>query len=83
MHISQIQELEVIDVSEGTRLGFVKDVEISLRDGRITAIMIENQSARRIFSKADDLLIPMEQVVKLGEDFIFIDLKKSQIRVEE
>lgn len=78
---SQFKQKEVINISDGRRLGFVSDIEINLDDGRIEAIIIPG--AGRLFSligKDTEFVIPWDRIKKIGEDIILVDLEDRFIR---
>ena len=59
MTLSELRTKEVIDVQDGRRLGKVMDLEFSVEDSRITALVVPSetsflQSVRRI---GDDVIL--------------------------
>ena len=63
---------EVIDISDGRRLGFVRDAELD-RQGRIVSLIVPGR--RRLFGllgREDDVLVPWCHIVQLGEDLILV-----------
>jgi YlmC/YmxH family sporulation protein len=78
---SEFKQKEVINVSDGRRLGFVCDVEVNLEDGRLEAIVIPG--AGRLFGllgKDNEVIIPWEKISKVGEDIILVDVDERYIR---
>jgi len=78
---SDLRQKEVINVSDGRRLGFVYDVEIDLENGRIDAIVIPGGG--RLFGligKDSEFIIPWERIKKIGEDIILVDMDERFIR---
>ena len=70
-----LKQKEVINISDGRRIGFVSDVEIDLDSGKIDAIIIP--ASGRLFGligKEDEFVIPWEKIRKIGEDIILVDL---------
>jgi len=79
--IADLRQKEVINVTDGRRLGFVSDVEIDLESGRIDAIVIPGEG--RLFGfigKDNEFIIPWEKIKKIGEDIILVDLDERFIR---
>lgn len=71
---SGLRVRDVIDVNEGRRLGFIYDLEVDLEAGRVTAIVLPGAS--RFFGllgRDRDLVIPWEDIVKIGEDVILVN----------
>lgn len=71
---SRITELsckEVINVCDGTRYGFVNDVEVDCSCGKILSLIVHCRG--RLFSRDDDIIIPWEAIKRIGEDLILVD----------
>jgi YlmC/YmxH family sporulation protein len=78
---SDFRQKEVINVSDGRRLGFVSDVEIDLEQGRVEAIILPGVGKLLgIFGKDNEFVIPWDKIVKIGEDIILVDLDERYIR---
>jgi len=76
-----LKQKEVVNISDGRRLGFVSDVEIDLDNGRIDALVIPGSG--RLFGlmgKDNEFIIPWEKIKKIGEDIILVDLDERYIR---
>lgn len=75
--INELRTKEVINVTDGARLGFVSDVEIDLSDGRLTAIIVPGAYRMMGFlGREDDIVIKWENIKKIGDDIIIIDSLK-------
>ena len=75
--INELKAKEVINVSDGARLGFVSDVEIDLANGKLTAIIVPGAYRMMGFlGKEDDIVIKWENIKKIGDDIIIIDSAK-------
>ncbi len=78
---SDFRQKEVINISDGRRLGFISDVEINLEDGRIEAIIIPGSG--RLFGligKDSEFVIPWERIRKVGEDIILVEMDDRIMR---
>ncbi len=72
--INELKTKEVINISDGARLGYVSDVEINLADGRLTAIIVPGAYRLMGFlGKDDDIIIKWENIKKIGDDIIIIE----------
>lgn len=66
---------EVINISDGCRLGYVGDVECELPEGRMTALIVPG--ALRffgLFGRGEEYRVPWESIRQLGDDIILIDM---------
>lgn len=72
---SELKMKEVINVNDGQRLGLIKDIELDLSRGKIRSIMVPGEKKfLKLFSAENDLIIDWEQIEKIGEDVILVDL---------
>ncbi|MDO4563837.1 MAG: YlmC/YmxH family sporulation protein [Clostridia bacterium] len=70
---SDFRQKEVINVTDGKRLGFISDVEVNLERGVIEAIVVPGQ--RRffgLFGNESDYVIPWGNIAKIGDDIILV-----------
>ncbi|HHV19840.1 MAG TPA: YlmC/YmxH family sporulation protein [Thermoanaerobacterales bacterium] len=75
MKTSDLRQREVINITDGKRLGFVADLDIDLEKGVIKSIIIPGQNrVFNIFSKIGDYVIPWEQIKTIGSDVILVEL---------
>ena len=66
---------EVINVSDGRRLGYVQDVCADLKSGCITSIIVPGTSKSLNFlSPGNDIVIPWEKIKCIGENVILVDI---------
>ena len=78
---SDFRQKEVINLSDGRRLGFVSDVEIDLDTGKIEAIILPGVGKLfGLLGKDNEFAIPWEKIKKIGEDIILVDLDDRYIR---
>lgn len=72
---SDLEAREVINVMDGRRLGSIIDVEFSLEDGRITAIVVPGSpKLLGLFGKSDEVIIPWDKIKKIGADVILVEV---------
>ena len=71
---------EVINISDGCRLGFVSDVDIRIPEGQVIAIVV-NGPCRffGLLGRGEEFYIPWECIQRIGDDIILID-KPAQHR---
>lgn len=66
---------EVINVSDGRRLGFVQDVNAELGSGIITSIVVPGSSHFfNFFSSDNSMIIPWSAIKCIGDDVILVEL---------
>ncbi|WES32842.1 YlmC/YmxH family sporulation protein [Ruminiclostridium papyrosolvens DSM 2782] len=78
---SSLKEKEVINVSDGTRLGMVSDVEINLNEGRIEGIVVPIPGKWfGLFGKDNEYIIPWESIIKVGDEIILVEMNENIVR---
>ena len=67
---------EVINITDGKRLGFVQDVCADLETGKITSIIVpgSNNKILNFFSSENDIIIEWEKIRCIGEDLILVEI---------
>ena len=72
--IADLRYKEVISVEDGSRFGYVGDMEIDLDSGQVRALVVPGR--RRLFGllgREEDRYIPWGAVRRFGEDIILVE----------
>ncbi len=72
--ISDMHEKEVINISDGTRLGFVDDLEVDTCTAQITALVIGG--CNRLFGllgKESDIVIQWKDIEVIGDETMLVN----------
>ena len=75
MKISEMRQKEVINISDGARLGFVYDVEFNIYTGMLEFIVVPGNKSMGFFAKNEDFTIPWKCIKKIGDDIILIEFE--------
>ncbi|RST75594.1 YlmC/YmxH family sporulation protein [Siminovitchia acidinfaciens] len=79
VRISEFQVKDVVNISDGRKLGNIGDIEINLDTGKIESIIISTTGKLLgFFGKEDEVVIPWNQIIKIGEDVILVRYSGSQ-----
>ncbi|WP_070120172.1 YlmC/YmxH family sporulation protein [Bacillus marinisedimentorum] len=71
--ISEFRIKDVINVSDGRRLGAISDIELNTSTGKIDAIVIPaGERKMGLFGKDSEIVIPWHNIVKIGNDVILV-----------
>lgn len=66
---------EVINITNGKRLGYVQDVCADLESGTITSIIVPgNNKIFNIFSQGNEIVIPWDEIKCIGDDLILVEI---------
>lgn len=69
---------EVINICDGSRLGFVCDCEIDICCGRIVSIIVPGPCwFFGLFGRGEDYIIPWDDIKRIGDDIILVEYVKK------
>ncbi len=75
MKLSDLQRKDIVNLNNGKKIGRIIDIEINTTDGSLVNLIIEkNRYFRNFFNGETDVLVKFDQIKKMGEDVILIDL---------
>ncbi|MCY0869479.1 MAG: YlmC/YmxH family sporulation protein [Firmicutes bacterium] len=76
MRASELQAKDVINVTDGRRLGVIGDLDIDLDSGIVRSVIVP--PAGRFFGLmpgGDEVVIGWNQIVKIGLDVVLVDMR--------
>lgn len=72
--IIELKNKEVICIRDGTRLGFVSDVEIDTCSGKLVSVVIYGRPRLfGLFGKEEDIVIEWDCIEVIGDDTILVN----------
>ena len=80
--VNAIRSMEVVDISTGSKLGYVRDYKVDLSTNKVVSLFLPSNS-KGWFSKEDDIEIPWKKVVKIGVDVLLVDASGIQLPLDE
>lgn len=73
--LSQLRQMEIIDVSEGRRLGFISDIVFDDELTKIESFVVPPQAGIfSLFKKKDEIYIKWDQIKVIGIDIMLVDI---------
>ena len=76
----KLRQKEVVNIVDGSRLGYICDLVIDICDGKICAIVVPGHSRFSFLFKGDrDQIIPWKNIRKIGEDVILVEIDANAI----
>lgn len=72
--VTDLRDKEVISISDGSRFGYVGDVEVELETGKIKSLVVPGKL--RFFGllgREEDKVFPWESIQRFGEDIILVE----------
>lgn len=79
--IAELRYKEIINVSDGSRFGYVGDVEVDLESGKVQALVVPGRL--RLFGllgREEDYIFPWASVRRFGEDIILVEASEVSQR---
>ena len=73
MRVSELQIKDVVNITTGKRLGRIIDIDIDQK-GVINYFVVEERHFFRFFKSREEFNIPMNQIKKIGEDVILVEI---------
>ncbi len=80
--LDAMKNKEVINISDGRRLGFVVDGQIDIIQGKLISIIVPGECNFLGISKGEDILIPWECIERIGDDIILVKVNDIYQRCE-
>ena len=72
--IAELRYKEVISVTDGSRFGYVGDMEVDLDTGRVTALVVPGRlRLLGLLGREEDRYIPWDAVRRFGQDIILVE----------
>lgn len=70
---------EVVNIVDGRRLGHIVDVVFNLSNGCLLGIVVPGETSFwNVFKSGTEIFIAINQIVKIGEDAILVELVGNQ-----
>ena len=78
-----LRQKEVINTNDGTRFGFVSDLEIDIAKGQVLAVIVPGPGrVLGVFGRDQEYRIPWDMINKIGDDIILVECGTEQVLSE-
>ncbi len=78
--VTELKSKEVININDGTKLGYVSDVEIDISNGKVVSIVVPILSKNSpVFAKKEEFIIPFEDIKKSGNDLLLVSYEQKEV----
>ncbi|MDR0974656.1 MAG: YlmC/YmxH family sporulation protein [Ruminococcus sp.] len=76
--LAELRGKEVINITDGSRMGYIDDVELDTAGGGLSSIIIFGGAKfMGIFGREEDIVIPFSDIELIGVDTILVKLHSS------
>lgn len=76
---SQLREKDVINLCDGTRLGYISEIEFDSCNGQICSMILCRSGGFLGFSKDAPLVIPWSRIECIGEDAVLVKITCAEL----
>jgi len=77
--LTELMSKDIINDEDGIKLGKIIDIELDSNDGNIISVIINKGiKLSNIFSTKEQIVIPWSKIIKIGNDVIIVDYKKTK-----
>lgn len=81
--IYDMKQKEVVNLSDGSRFGFISDIDIDPKTGKVKKIIVPGPGkVLGMFGREQEYQISWEEIRKIGDDIILIEVDTEDILVE-
>ena len=76
MRLSELQNKNLVNVSNGKNIGNIIDVNIDYQSGNIKSFIIESKGRiLKFLNKDNDMEVKWNDIQKIGEDVILVNMR--------
>ncbi len=73
--ISDLGRKDIINVTDGAKLGPVKDMHLDLDSGLVKALVLQGPKKYfRLFGAGQDVVVSWDKVKKIGQDAVLVEV---------
>ena len=78
---SQLRCKEVVNISDGNRLGYISDMDIDVSCGRILTVIVPGPGKiLGLFWSEYDYVIPWSCIRQIGDDIVLVDVCMANVK---
>lgn len=78
MRLTELQNKDIVDIETGKVIGDIVDVSFEL-GGNLDGLIVEKKKFLiSMFSSKDEIEVKWNQIKKIGEDVILVELKEKE-----
>ena len=73
MRLSELQNKDIVNINNGSKIGKIIDILIN-ENGNMNALIIQKTKIINIFSNNGEIEIKWNQIKKIGDDVILVNM---------
>ncbi|BAS27697.1 YlmC/YmxH family sporulation protein [Limnochorda pilosa] len=71
---SELRMLDIINLTDGRRLGSLYDLDIDMTTGRVRSLIVPGESGLLGVARGSEIEIPWNRVRRIGVDVILVEM---------
>jgi YlmC/YmxH family sporulation protein len=80
VRIYDMKQKEVINIKDGSRFGFICDMEIDEHNGHVLSIIVPGPGrVFGVFGRETEYKIPWDNICQFGDDIILVDVDTRRV----
>lgn len=77
--IADMRHKEVVNVRDGTKLGYIDDVEFDTTTAELTALVVYGKARFfGLFGREEDIVVTWQDIEVIGEDTVLVSFDRIQ-----
>lgn len=76
---AQLREKDVINLCDGSRLGYINELEFDTCNGQICALILCRSGGIFGFSKESPIVLPWSRIECIGEDAVLVKISPAEL----
>lgn len=77
---TELRDKEVVNICDGSRLGYVTDVEIDAGCGKVVALLVPGETRLFSLGHCPELRIPWDRIERIGDDIILCRINPCDLQ---
>ena len=73
-----LRQKKVIDVDTAEQIGYIRDMEIDVNNGKILSVTIPKNSFSWIFHDFKGITVSWDEVLAIGSEYVLVKFKKNK-----
>lgn len=74
MRLSDLQNKDIVNVNNGSKIGVIIDVVINESNGEMVALIVQKSKFINIFNSNNEFEVKWNQIKKIGDDVILVNM---------
>jgi sporulation protein, YlmC/YmxH family len=78
--MGDLRNKEVINIGDGSRIGFICDIEVDTKTGMLTQIIVYGRlKFFGLLGREEDFIIPWRDIVLIGDDAVLVKYEQTSV----